>query len=152
VKRAWRAACAATLLAVAGAVACSDIDNHLLTAQEYYPGNNCLTVPEVIDDLTGSDPGDNCAPECLLVPQQGGGNAVFITTECPPYPGYNSVELQDAAKDAADPCVGAFAVYDEDGGAPVCTSLDAEVEASDEADGGKADAAVDGSADAGTGG
>ena len=144
----WRAALTwawLPLLASAGAAACSDIDNHLLEGQQYSPSGACLTPPEVIDDLSGSNPGDNCTPECLTVPQPGGGTAVYITTTCPPYPNYPAPELPDAARDAADPCVGAFSVYFADGGGAVCTSLDGGVDAgTDAADGGaKGDATVE---------
>jgi hypothetical protein len=127
----------------AGAAACSDINNHLLEGQQYIAAEKCLTTPAVVDDLPGSDPGDNCAPECVVVPAANGNpQTVFITTTCPPYPGYShpgySPELAGAARDAADPCVGAFAVY-ADGA--VCTSLD----------GGAAEAASDGGGDAARG-
>jgi len=51
-----------------------------------------------------------------------GGPVVFITTTCPPYAGYPPPELQDAAHDAGDPCVAAFAAYYSDAGA--CTGVD----------------------------
>ena len=138
----------ALLVAVALAAACSDINNHLLEGQQYEPGGACLTAPTVIDDLPGSDPGDNCAPECLLVPAEGG-SAVFITTTCPPYPGYPAPERQDAAHDAADPCLAAFTAYYSDAG--VCTGLDgAAPEASMDAGRDASDAAMsDATLDAG---
>ncbi len=136
----WRAA---VLLALTGAAACSDIDNHLLEGQQYYAPGACLSPPEAIDDLPGSDPGDNCTPECLVVPPAGGSpQTVYITTTCPPYTAnYPTSERQDAAKDAADPCVGAFAAYFADGGA-ICTSFE----------GGVVEAGVDGAKDAADGG
>jgi hypothetical protein len=120
---------------LAASVACSDINNHLLEGQQYSPAGACLAAPTVIDDLPGGDPGDNCAPECLRVPAEGGA-VVFITTTCPPYAGYPAPELQDAGHDAADPCVGAFAAFYGD--ASVCTSLDGEAP---EASAGASDAA-----------
>ncbi len=118
---------ATPLLAFFAAAACSSINNHLLEGQLYYAPGACLSPPEVIDDLDGTDPGDNCTPECLVVPASGGSpQAVYITTTCPPYPHYPAPELQDAAKDAADPCVGAFAAYYADGGA-ICTSFEGGV-------------------------
>jgi hypothetical protein len=148
VKPTWRGVRTAALLALAGAAACSDIDNHLLEGQQYYADGACLSPSEVIDDLNGSDPGDNCAPECLVVPPTGGNpQAVYITTTCPPYPNYTA-ELQDAAKDSADPCVGAFAAFFEDGG-DICSSYDAAVEASSDAGDGGLEAAVEAGADAG---
>jgi len=140
---------AAVLLALMGAAACSDINNHLLEGQQYYAPGACLGPSEVIDDLTGGDPGDNCAPECLQVPQQNGQPVYYVTTTCPPYPGYPAPELQSAAKDAGDPCVGAFAAYYGDGG--LCTSFEGGIEAgTDASDGGvPADATVDGSSEAG---
>jgi hypothetical protein len=147
VRLTWRAA---ALLALVGAAACSGINNHLLEGQQYYAPGACLSPQEVIDDLPGDDPGDNCTPECLVVPPSGGSaQTVYITTTCPPYPNYPAPELQDAAKDAADPCVGAFAAYYADGGA-VCTSFEGGVvEAGVDAakDGG--DATVEAAAEAG---
>jgi hypothetical protein len=159
VKRAWRAAAVSAIAAVAGAVACSDINNHLLEGQQYIASGACLTPQSVIDDLPGSDPGDDCPPECVTAPMQGGGTAVFITTTCPPYPGY-SVELPDAGHGAGDPCVGAFAAYEA---GTICSSLDGGLEAASEAgaDAGAhpeaavdagVEAAVEASADAGGGG
>ena len=133
---------AAVAVVAAGAQACSDINNHLLEGQQYYAPGQCLSPQEVVDDLPGGDPGDNCTPECLVVPAQGGSpQTVYITTTCPPYPGYGTPELPDAAKDAADPCVGAFAAYYADGG-DICTSFEGGIEAgADAADGaGKTDA------------
>jgi hypothetical protein len=152
VKLTWRTA---ALLAVVGAAACSDINNHLLEGQQYYAPGACLSPQEVIDDLPGNDPGDNCTPECLVVPPQGGNpQTVYVTTTCPPYPGYPAPELPDAAKDAADPCVGAFAAFYADAGA-ICTSFEGGVEAAvdaakDAPDGGNeaaVEAAVEASGD-----
>jgi hypothetical protein len=136
------------LVALMTAAACSDINNHLLEGQQYYAPGECLGPSEVIDDLSGSDPGDNCTPECLQVPQQNGQPVYYITTTCPPYTGYAPPELPDAAKDAADPCVGAFAAFYGDGG--LCTSFEGGIEAGvDAADGGAhTDATVDGGAEA----
>jgi hypothetical protein len=156
VKPSLRWAC---LLSLVGAAACSDINNHLLEGQEYYAPGECLSPQEVIDDLPGADPGDNCTPECLIVPETSNSpTAVYITTTCPPYTAnYPTAELQDAAKDAADPCVGAFAAYYADGGGAICTSFEGGVvEASVDAakDGGDAtveaaaEAAADGGVDA----
>jgi hypothetical protein len=114
-----------------GAEACSDINNHLLEGQQYYAPGQCLSPQEVIDDLPGADPGDDCTPECLIVPETSNSpQAVYITTTCPPYTAnYPTAELQDAAKDAADPCVGAFAAYYADGGGDICTSFEGGIEA-----------------------
>lgn len=148
-------AAVAVLAAVAGA--CDSINNHLLEGQEYLPAGACLTEPSAIDDLPGSDPGSNCAPECLGVPGEGG-PTYFVTTTCPPYPGYPAAEKVDAAHDAADPCVGAFAAYMDgslcklvDGALPEAAPAEASPDvASDVADGGT-EAAVEASAsDAGT--
>ena len=139
---------------LSAAAACSSINNHLLEGQQYSAGGACLAAPAVIDDLPGDDPGDNCAPECLVVPARGGG-AVFITTTCPPYAGYPPPEMRGAARDAADPCVGAFAAYDSDAGP--CASLDgalpeASADAAAPTDAAHADATLDARAgDAGTG-
>ncbi len=128
--------------------ACDTINNHLLEGQQYSAAGACLAAPTVIDDLPGGDPGSGCTPACLKVSVYEGGTAVFITTTCPPYAGYTSPapELPDAAHDAADPCVGAFAVYFSD--AAACTTLDAGVDAATEAGGdARADAALEASAD-----
>jgi hypothetical protein len=143
-----RSARVAAVVALMGAAACSDINNHLLEGQQYYAPGECLGPQEVIDDLNGSDPGDNCTPECIEVPQASGGPVYYITTTCPPYPGYPPPELQDAAKDAADPCVGAFAAYYGD--AAICESFEGGIEAGpDASDGGvHSDATVEASVDA----
>lgn len=139
----------AAVLALMGAAACSDINDHLLEGQQYYAPGACLGPSEVIDDLTGGNPGDNCAPECIQVPQSNAPPVYYISTTCPPYPGYPPPEVQSAAKDAGDPCVGAFAAYYGDGG--LCTSFEGGIEAgADAADGGAhGDATVDGGVEAG---
>ncbi len=135
----------ALLAVVLGAGACDEPNNHLLEGQEYDPQAACLGPAEVIDDLPGSDPGDNCSPTCIIATGEDQ-TAVFITTTCPPFPGYAS-ETPDAASGQSDPCKGAFAVYaNVDAGQ--CTGLEGGTDAASDA---MADAMADATTDAETG-
>ena len=97
-------------------VACDDINVHILSGQLYEPQNACLEPSTGIDVVNGGSTGDNCNPVCLSV-TSGGTTSTYITTMCPPYPGdYGDAEAQDATNGATDPCTGAFAAYDSEGG------------------------------------
>ena len=97
-------------------VACDDINVHILSGQLYEPQNACLEPSTGIDVVNGGSTGDSCDPVCLSV-TSGGTTSTYITTMCPPYPGdYGDAEAQDATNGASDPCTGAFAAYDSEGG------------------------------------
>lgn len=95
---------------------CDDVDVHILTGQLYVPQSGCIEPSTGVDVVNGPSTGDNCSPQCLVI-DEGDGAAVYITTVCPPYPGDYTVEAMDATTGDGDPCVGAFAAYEEDGGA-----------------------------------
>ncbi len=106
-----RAAPLLLVLAAGAAAACSEGENHLLSGQQYVPSGMCLAPEQAIDDVAGPDNGQSCAPTCLLATGADGGEVVFITTTCGPFPGYFRSESQDAATSANDECRGAFAAF-----------------------------------------
>jgi hypothetical protein len=130
--------------AVLAVAACDDVNVHILSGQLYVPQDNCIEPSTGIDVVNGGSTGDNCAPLCLTI-TSGDATSVYVTTMCPPYPqdpGYIT-EAEDAATSDADPCMGAFAAYESEGG--LCPAVLPEA-------GGEADAAGDGgtgSSDAG---
>jgi hypothetical protein len=99
---------ALVLPAVVAVASCDEPGVHILTGQLYDPMLGCVGPSNSIDVVSGPSAGDGCDPQCLLV---GDASAVYVTTVCPPYPGDYHSEAEDAAADAADPCVGAFAAY-----------------------------------------
>ncbi|AKU96902.1 hypothetical protein AKJ09_03566 [Labilithrix luteola] len=65
-----------------------------------------------MDVVSGGDPGD-CAPTCMLLPNDDAGPSVFVTTMCPPYPFGADTSGSDPA------CPKALAAFDRN---DTCTS------------------------------
>jgi hypothetical protein len=131
--------------AVATAMACSDTNVQILTGQLYNAQGACLGPVSGVDVVSGGG-SDGCPAECLLANAGEAGVVAYISTTCPPVSADYTTENQDQARDASDPCFGAFAAYEAgamcsaDGGAP---------EAGPEA---SADASADGASDGGVDG
>jgi hypothetical protein len=92
------------------AAACDEPNVHILTALVYEPAGACVTASQGVDVVNGPSTGDNCNPTCLTIASSGT-TSVYVTTICPPFPLDYAVEAEDAATDAGDPCIGAFAAY-----------------------------------------
>jgi hypothetical protein len=100
----------ALFAALAGA--CGDPAAHLFSARLYDAQRGCLgAAAQAIDVISGGGSGGACAPVCLVAPGDDGGSAVYVSTDCPPYPHGAAVEDADAAADPADPCAGALAAF-----------------------------------------
>jgi hypothetical protein len=132
------------------AVACDPPDVHILTGQLYDPGAACVGPSSGVDVVQGPSTGDACNPSCLSI-ASGDASYVYVTTICPPFPGDYTVEAEDAATGAGDPCTGAFAAYAdfEDSGVtcPVVADDAGEEGGSDGGDAGS-DGGTDAAADA----
>ncbi len=79
------------LLAVASVVmaawACSGARSHVFPAQRYVAERRCLLSAASIDVVDGKDTGGGCALKCLVAPpEEDAGRAVYVSTQCPPYP------------------------------------------------------------------
>jgi hypothetical protein len=112
---------AASALTAALAVSCDDPEVHILSGQLYEPQHGCLEPSAGVDVVAGSPKGDSCSPECLTLSASetaGDAAAIYVTTTCPPYPEDFTAEAQGAATGDGDPCVGAFAAYDDGGACP----------------------------------
>lgn len=78
---------AATALGAALVLACGGPNSHVLSGRRYLADRDCVEALSSVDVVEGPDPGRTCAPICivgqspLLV-----GPAVYVTTQCPPYP------------------------------------------------------------------
>jgi hypothetical protein len=105
----------AAFLAVLAVVACDDVNVHILSGQLYLPEDQCIEPSTGIDVVNGGSTGDNCTPTCISI-ESGDATGVYVTTMCPPFPGDYTIEGQDAATSDADPCTGAFAAYESEGG------------------------------------
>lgn len=146
----WAVVFPAVVLAVAS---CDEPNVHILTGQLYDPAAACVGVSNGVDVLPGAAVDDNCSPSCLTT-TSGDSSAIYVTTECPPFPGY-TVEAEDATTGAGDPCTGAFAAYaafDDSGVTCPVTEGDGGEEAGDDgAAPGEAGAGDAGPGDAGAG-
>ena len=136
--------------AVLVVASCDAADVHILTGQLYDAAAACVGQSSGVDVVQGAATGDSCNPSCLTV-TSGDAMSVYVTTVCPPFPGDYTVEAEDAATGAGDPCTGAFAAYAayEDSGVtcPV-TEGDGGEEAGDDGGGPVGDAGTDGGGDA----
>jgi len=127
----WFAVLPAFLLAAS----CDEPDVHILSGQLYDPAGACVGPSDGVDVVQGPATGDNCNPSCLTI-GSGGTTLIYVTTVCPPFPGDYSVEAEDAATEAGDPCTGAFAAlaaYDDSGVTCPVTEGDGGEEAGEEA-------------------
>jgi hypothetical protein len=133
--------------AVLAVASCDEPDVHILSGQLYLPQNACIEPVAGVDVIEGPATGDNCGPLCLTI-NEGDATSIYVTTQCPPYPGDYTVEGVDATTGDADLCVGAFAAYNDD--AAVCPPDLGEggVDAGTDA---PSDAATDAPGDAGPG-
>ena len=105
------------LPAVLVVASCDEPNVHILTAQLYEPAGACVGPSNGVDVVNGASTGDACDPSCLTI-TSGSTTSVYVTTQCPPFPGDYSVEGEDASTEAGDPCPGAFAAlaaYDDSG-------------------------------------
>ena len=102
----WAAFVPAVLLVAS----CDQPDVHILTGQLYDPTAACVGPSSGVDVIQGPSTGDSCNPSCLSI-ASGDASYVYVTTICPPFPGDYTVEAEDAAAGAGDPCTGAFAAY-----------------------------------------
>jgi hypothetical protein len=98
---------AAAAAAGAATAACDNESVHVYSAQLFVAAEGCLQPSTGLDLLSGPATGDNCAPACLTAPTADG-EAVYVSTVCPPYPQGVTVEAANAAVDAGDPCVAAL--------------------------------------------
>jgi hypothetical protein len=133
--------------AVLAVASCDDANVHILTGQLYDPVRMCVGPSSGVDVINGASTGDNCSPSCLTIASpttSGTTTAVYITTVCPPFPVDYSVEAEDAATEAGDPCPGAFAAYIDDAGCPPTPD-----DGGDDGGGTGGDAAGDAATDAG---
>jgi hypothetical protein len=141
------------LPAVLAVASCDEPGVHILSAQLYDPTRACVGVSDGVDVVNGPSTGDACNPSCITI-TSGSTTSVYVTTECPPFPLDYSVEAEDAAAEAGDPCPGAFAAlaaYDDSG--VTCPPPEGdggeEAAAGDDGGGTGGDAATDGGTDAG---
>ena len=64
---------------------CKDDGTHVYVGRLYLEARDCLGTSSSVDVVSGDDPG-TCAPICMIQPRAEGGRAVYVSTECPPYP------------------------------------------------------------------
>ncbi|CAN5924353.1 hypothetical protein BH11MYX4_BH11MYX4_00400 [soil metagenome] len=64
---------------------CKDDGTHVYVGRLYVEGRDCLGTSSSVDVVSGDDPG-TCDPICMIQPRAEGGRAVYVSTECPPYP------------------------------------------------------------------
>ena len=141
------------LPAVLVVASCDEPNVHILTGQLYDPAGACVGQSDGVDVVQGPSTGDSCNPSCLTV-TSGSTTSVYVTTVCPPFPQDYTVEAEDAAAEAGDPCPGAFAalaIYDDSG--VICAPTVDEAgdeggEAGDDGGGTGGDAAADAGTDA----
>jgi len=65
--------------------ACTDDGTHAFVGRLYVEARDCLGTSSSLDVVAGGDPG-TCAAVCLIQPRAEGGRAVYVSTECAPYP------------------------------------------------------------------
>ena len=134
------------LPAVLVVASCDEPNVHILTAQLYDPAGACVGQSDGVDVVQGPSTGDSCNPSCLTI-TSGSTTSVYVTSVCPPFPQDYTVEGEDAAAEAGDPCPGAFAAlaaYDDSG----VTCAPPADDAGDEGGGTGGDAVADAGTDA----
>lgn len=83
--------------------ACDNDGTHTYVGRLYVEARDCLGTSSSLDVVSGGDPG-TCPAVCLVQPRAEGGRAVYVSTECAPYP------APDWDVSGADPqCVRALA-------------------------------------------
>ena len=127
------------LAAIVVFVACDDVDSHIYAGQQYDPALGCVNVAVGLDVISGGTTSNGCAPECLVFDADGG-QTIFVSSECPPFPPGFATQSEDAG-DASALCPAAIQAF-LDGG--VCQPT------SDDGGDGGDDATVDAEADGGT--
>jgi hypothetical protein len=87
--------------------ACDDPQTHVLPGSLYEVDRDCVDPTASIDVVPGPDPGNACAPMCLVTPagQNGAPAGIYVTTECPPYPPLDDTTGNNPA------CTGALAAF-----------------------------------------
>lgn len=123
----------AVLLALAF-VHCKDEGAYVFIVRQYDTSRDCLG-PEIVGDvLAGADPGAGCPAMCLP-----SGDAIFVTTQCPPLPPFAEAGTSEACVRGLDALAkGRSCVYDA-GGSPSDAPSDvaSDVEPSPSLDGGQ---------------
>ena len=64
---------------------CQNDGTHTYVGRLYVEARDCLGTSSSLDVVSGGDPG-TCPAVCLIQPRAEGGRAVYVSTECPPYP------------------------------------------------------------------
>jgi hypothetical protein len=106
----------ATFLAVAAAGGCDESKSHVYVAQLYEPARDCLDPSASLDIIQTGQAGLTCAPTCIVLPSppSPGGEKVYVSTMCGPYPADYDVSGTDAT------CPSALAAFAR--GPDVCNS------------------------------
>jgi hypothetical protein len=93
-----------------GTLGCNDSGSHIYAGAAYDPTLGCLDPLTSVDVVTGPEPMTPCGPVCIVAPPEDGGQAVYVSTMCAPYPGYPNV-----VEPATNPlCVPALAAFHRD--------------------------------------
>ena len=64
---------------------CKGDGTHVYVGRLYLEARDCVATSSSIDVVSGGDPG-TCFAVCLIQPRAEGGRAIYVSTECPPYP------------------------------------------------------------------
>jgi hypothetical protein len=118
-------------LAAVAYAACNEENVHIFSAHRFDPTRSCLEDPVSIDVINGGSTGNNCSPECLTTTGQCGLPAIFVSTQCPPFPPGYITESQGQVTSAGDPCAAAFAAFNRgaslvDAGGGACLPIAAD--------------------------
>lgn len=99
---------AVAALAAAFELACGGPDSHVLSGRRYLADRDCVEGLTSVDVVEGPDPGRECDPQCIVgqSPLLDGGSAIYVTTQCPPYPPTFDLSGSNVA------CPGALAAFE----------------------------------------
>ncbi|MDB4941846.1 MAG: hypothetical protein JWP97_1380 [Labilithrix sp.] len=67
------------------AMGCKGDGTHVYQGRLYVEARDCLGTLSSVDVVGGDETGE-CAPVCMVQPRAEGGRAVYVATQCPPYP------------------------------------------------------------------
>jgi hypothetical protein len=99
------------------AYGCKNDGTHVYQARFYLEGRDCLGTSSAIDVVEGEEPG-NCEAICFRQVRGDAGNAIYVSSMCPPYPA--DPDFERSGRDPACPAaLAAFARNDtclSDGG------------------------------------
>ncbi len=140
--------CVALGLAILIAVACGST-SHIYPARRFDRARGCVDPISSLDVVDGTEPGGLCALVCLVATTgDGGDRAIFVGTECEPYPPFFDVSGSDPD------CVRAMDAFTAgpsclaDGGVSEGGPADTGADVTPPPDAGPADAGVDANDDA----